>query len=208
MKLSCLQKNLIQGITQVEKAISRNSTLPILSNILLEIDQGRLKFSATNLELAISSWIGARIEKPGSLTIPARIFSSFVSSLPNKKVDLEIKGASLNIKCENSRASIKGLQAKDFPLIPPVKKECEVNLPAPAFKRALSQVIPAVSISDSRPELSGILFKSDGQELALVATDSYRLAEKKLLLKGANPGFKIIIPQRTALELDRKSTRL
>lgn len=204
MKLSCLQKNLIQGITTVEKAIAKNSTLPILNNILLEVDKGRLKFSATNLEIAIISWVGAKILKPGELTIPAKILSNFINSLPSKKIDLESKANSLEIKCENFKVNIKGLTAKDFPLIPRIKKDPITRVSSPNLKRGLAQVISSAAISDSRPELSGILFKIEGQELKLVATDSYRLAEKKIFLKEKpKEDVSIIIPLRAAYELIR-----
>lgn len=204
MKLSCLQKNLIQGINTVEKAIARNSTLPILNNILIEVDKGRLKLSATNLEIAIISWVGAKISKPGQLTIPARILSNFVNSLPSKKVDLENKANSLEIKCENFKVNIKGLTAKDFPLIPRIKKDPVIKISSPNLKRGLGQVISSAAISDSRPELSGVLFKTQGQELKLVATDSYRLAEKKIFLREKpKQDISLIIPLRTAYEINR-----
>lgn len=204
MKLSCLQKNLFSGISIVEKAITKNSTLPILENILLTVEKGRLHFSATNLEIAITSWVGGKIVKTGALTVPAKILSNFVASLPNKKVDLESKGNILQVKCENYKVNIKGLPAKDFPLIPKIKKDPIIKLSPPSFKRALSQVAASAAISESRPELSGVFIKADGQEAKIAATDSYRLSEKKIFLREkTRQEFSLILPGRTAYELIR-----
>jgi DNA polymerase-3 subunit beta len=206
MKLSCLQKNLNRGITIVEKAISRNTTLPILSNILFETDRGRLKLSATDLEIGINCWVGAKIEKPGRITIPAQILSGFVNSLPNKKINLSVQGNNVNLRCENFKVLIKGLPAKDFPLIPKIKEKPLLALPVPAIQRALTQVISAAASTQTRPEISGVLLVFEDDEVRFVATDSYRLAEKKIRNKQkiSNPNpIEMIIPARTIQELIR-----
>ena len=206
MKLSCLRKNLNSGLQTVERAIAKNSTLPILDNILLETDRGRLKCSATNLELAVIARVGSKIVKPGRITVPSRIISSLVGSLPNKKIDLEVKGNSLFVSSEGGKSKIKGLPAKDFPLIPTIKEKATMSIGAPVLKRALSQVVSSASVSESRPELSGVFWKVNGQDLRLVATDSYRLAEKKIFLREKQKEFSFILPLKTSNELVRLLT--
>lgn len=204
MKLSCTQINLNKGLSIVEKVISKNSTLPILANILLETDKGRLKLSATDLEIGINFWLGAQITKTGSITVPARLLSGFVNSLPNKKIDISSLGNNLNLKCESFKAIIKGLSSKDFPLIPKIKEKPLTSIPIPLLYRAFSQSTPAVSLSQTRPEISGIFVGFSNNEIKIAATDSYRLAEKKLQTKQKfDKDISIIIPSRTVYELTR-----
>lgn len=204
MKLSCTQINFNKGLSITEKAVSKISTLPILGNILLETDKGRLKLSATDLEIGIIYWLGAQIQTQGSITVPARLLSGFVNSLPNKKINILSRGHNLNLKCESFKASIKGLNAKDFPLIPKIKEKPLVSLPIPLLCRAFSQVTPAVAVSQTRPEISGVSICFDGQEVKIAATDSYRLAEKKIQNKNkVDQLISIIVPSRTIYELIR-----
>jgi len=204
MKLFCTQKNLNKNLNIVEKAISRNTTLPILNNILFETDKGRLKLSATDLEIGINCWTGARIEKTGKVTVPARLLSNFISSLPNKKIDISLRGSVLNLKCENFKVSIKTLPAKDFPLIPKIQEKALACLAVPALQRALGQVVSAVAVSQTRPEISGALMCFNNQEVKIAGTDSYRLAEKKIRLKtSASKPISIIVPARTIHEIVR-----
>ena len=204
MKLFCTQSNLNKSLGIVEKAISRSSTLPILSNILLETDKGRLKLSATDLEIGINLWLGSQIDKPGNITVPARLLLNFINSLPNKKIDISTRGNTLNLKCEQFKASIKGLSAKDFPLIPVIKEKPLAVVSVPSFQRALSQVVSAVSVSQTRPEISGVLMQFKDKEIKIAATDSYRLAEKKVLTrKKVAKEVSLIVPARTIHELIR-----
>ncbi|MFH1392178.1 MAG: DNA polymerase III subunit beta [bacterium] len=205
MKLSCMQTNFNKALNITEKAISKTSTLPILANILLETDKGRLKLSATDLEIGIIYWLGAQIQTHGSITIPARLLSSFVNSLPNKKIDILGRGNNLNLKCESFKASIKGLSSKDFPLIPKIKEKPLVSLPIPVLYRAFSQVTPATAVSQTRPEISGVFICFSNQEIKIAATDSYRLAEKRIQNTNKKLGqpISIIVPSRTIYELIR-----
>jgi len=217
MKLLCLQENFNHALIIGEKIISKSINLPILSNILLETDQGRLKISSTNLEIGITSWIGAKIEKEGALAVPVKPLSSFIASLPNKKINLEINKSVLNIKCGSMEANIKGLSAEDFPLIPQIKEPYFIKIKSQILKNALSQVIPAAAISETRPEITGVFFnfnKTKSDRLILAATDSYRLAEKTVKLKNTSDIKEekqdkkasektIIIPRVTVQELIR-----
>jgi len=204
MKIICLQENLKNNLNIVQNIIGRNLTLPILNNLLLETENGRLKISATNLEIGINTWTSGKIEKEGSITCPAKIFYSFISNLPNKKIEINTKDNNLSIKCENYKANLKGLPADDFPLIPKIKEPALLEIDSVKLKEALSQIVGAAAVSESRPEISGIFFKFDKNNLVLAATDSFRLAEKIIFSAASkNNNQDLIIPQRTIQELIR-----
>lgn len=206
MKVSCTQENLLKAVSIVDKIISPNLTLPILGNILFVVDNRRLKISGTNLEIGINSWVGAKIEKPGSITVPSRILINYISQLPKKRIDLVVSKNLLTVECENFKASINGLGSKDFPIIPQIKEKPQIILKASLFQKALSQVVSAVAPDESRPEISGVLVSIDNDSLKLVGTDSYRLAEKRIKFKTDSLVQKFILPSRTVYELIRIMT--
>ena len=206
MKIICLQENLKQNLNLAQNIVGRNLTLPILNNLLLQTEGGRLKISATNLEIGINIWTPGKIEKEGALTVPAKILAGFVNNLPSgKKVEIETKSNNLLIKCENYRATIKGLPADDFPIIPKIKDEIISEFDSQTLKTGLEKVAAMAAVSELRPEITGILFKFEKENLRLAATDSFRLAE--YILTGLNKKTKkdesFIIPQRTIQELVR-----
>lgn len=204
MKIICLQENLKNNLNITQNIIGRNLTLPILNNLLLETEKGRLRVSSTNLEIGINTWTSCKVEKEGAVTCPAKILAGFVNGLPNKKVELEVKNNTLTIKCENYKANLKGLPADDFPIIPQIKEPVSMEIKNSVFKEGLSQVVGAASLSESRPEIAGILLKPGKNDLKLVATDSFRLAEKKIFDVDKKAEFnQLIIPQRTVQELIR-----
>ena len=208
MKIICLQENFKKGLIDVSGITGKNLTLPILNNILLSADKKQLKLSTTDLEMAITSQIPCKIEKEGSITIPAKLLVNFINNLPNKKIDINIKNNTVFLKCENYNSSIKGLDAKDFPIIPKIKNEAILEIDSYEFKSALEQVIGFVSVSDIRPEISGVLFNfNNGKKIKLVATDSFRLGEKTLNIKEIkikkDEIKSIIIPYKTIQELIR-----
>lgn len=208
MKFVCLQENLKASLNLAQNIIGRNLTLPILNNLLLETESGRLKISSTNLEIGINTWTSGKVEKEGSITCPAKIIAGFINNLPNKKIELEVRGDTLNIRCENYRASLRGLSAEDFPIIPKIKEAAIAEMSTQALKDGLLQVVGSASLSESRPEITGILFSFKQNELKLVATDSFRLAEKIIFDAGKKNKEEIsfIIPQRTVQELIRMLT--
>lgn len=188
----------------VSRVAGKNINLPILNNILIKTEKGNIKLVATNLEIGIICAIRGKIESEGSFTVDSKIISDYINLLPNKKVSLELKDKNLQIECDNYKTKIKGLSAEEFPLIPEIEKNIYYGVDAAEFKKALSQAIFAVSTSESRLELSGVLFSFDKNGLTVAATDSYRLAEKKVKIK-TNGGEerKIIIPAKTIHELIR-----
>lgn len=205
MKISLTQENLNKALTSVGRIVGGRASLPVLANVLLSTDKNRLRLSTTNLEIGINYWIGAKVEKTGSLTVPARLLSEYVASLPAGNIELEAEKNNLHITAAQNESTINGIAASEFPSIPVVGKATPINLPAASLKAALTQVLPAASVDDARPVLNGVYVFSRSSELVLVATDSYRLAEKKLKLdqKSIKDNLKVIIPARTLGELVR-----
>jgi len=206
MKLSCLQENLNKGLSVVGRAVATRTTLPITNNVLLATDQSRLKLVATNLEMAISCWIGAKVEEEGTITIPARLLTEFVSSLPSDRVDISLtpRTKSLGLKCARFEARISGVDAKDFPPIPKVDEGITTKVEVEALRQGISQVVFAAATEESRPVLTGVNAEFDGDLLTLAAADGFRLAVYKLALAvPVSQKTEVIIPARTLAELNR-----
>jgi len=206
MKLSCLQENLNHGLNIVGRAVATRTTLPVTNNVLITTDQSRLKLAATNLEMAISCWIGAKIEEEGSITIPARLLTEFVNSLPNDKVDINLteQTKTLELKCARFEARISGVDAKDFPPIPKVEDGINTKVEVDALRQGISQVVFAAASDESRPVLTGVDAQFEGDVLTLAAADGFRLAVYKLpIASPVSEKIEVIIPARTLGELNR-----
>lgn len=206
MKFSCLQENLKKGINIIEKitgSYQGAAMLPILNNILLDAQKGQIKLSSTNLEIGINMWISGKIEKPGSITIPVKLFSNFINNLPNKIIDIEGQNNVIKIKCGNFKANIKGLNSKDFPIIPQIKEDVFEEISNEELKNGLSQTINCVAISETRPEISGVLMNFTKPDIKIVATDSFRLAEKIIKPRKKTKEKSIILPLKTSQEIIR-----
>jgi DNA polymerase-3 subunit beta len=184
--------------------ISSRTALPILGHILLKTDKGRLKLSATDLEIGINTWIGAKVEKEGVITVPGRLLSDFIATCDDKKVTLTVEKQELALKSEKYQAKIKGTNAEEFPLIPAVKGGDALELPADLLFQAISQVVIACAIDETRPVLAGVLIKVNDNKIKIVSTDSYRLAEKIIIPeKKLDFNQEIIVPAKTMNELTR-----
>lgn len=209
MKLFCSQDELENALNIVNKAISSNNTLPVLNNILIKAEGKKLYFSATNLEIAISCNFEADVRSEGAITIPAKLITSYVSLLTDEKIELSMgDGMSLVIKSSSSTTKIKGISSDEFPLIPKVDAEHSFMVGTGDFDVAIAETVFSASTNISRPVLSGVFFAIDGGQLKMVATDSYRLAEKKLILdKKIEGSFSCIIPARTISELGKITNR-
>jgi len=203
MKLSLTQENLSKALGSVGRMVSSRATLPVLANVLLATDGNRLRLSATNLEVGINYWVGSKIEGEGSVTVPARLLADFVSNLPAGNINLETNGAILTVSSPHYESRINGIAADDFPTIPQVASDPVVQINSQMFKDALAQVIVAASLDEARPVLAGVFLHTQDGELLMAATDSYRLAEKKLRLPEETNDFKVIVPARTMQELLR-----
>jgi DNA polymerase-3 subunit beta len=206
MKLSCLQENLNRGLGVVGRAVATRTTLPITNNVLLATEKSRLKLAATNLEMAISCWIGAKVEEEGAITVPARLLSDFISSLPSEKVDISLspQTKTLGLKCARFEARISGIDAKDFPPIPKVAEGIATKVEVEAIRQGITQVVFAAATEESRPVLTGVDAKFEGDSVTLAAADGFRLAVYKLpLAEPVGQEAEVIIPARTLAELNR-----
>lgn len=206
MKLSCLQENLDRGLNIVSRAVPAKSTLPALSNVLLTTDQGRLKLAATNLEVAISCWIGAKVEEEGSITVPANLLTEFVRSLPNDRIDLSLsqRTRTVNLHCARFEANIKGIDAEEFPTLPSTGDGFKILVDAPTLHDTIAQVVFAAAADDSRPVLTGVLVTFNGSTMTLVAADGFRMAVRNSPLGApVEEEVSIIVPARALRELGR-----
>ena len=170
MKVSCLQENLAKGLSIVGRAVASRSTLPVLSNVMLATDNGRLKLSATNLELGINCWVGAKVEDEGATTVPARLLTDFVNSLPPEQIDVElsVRTQTLNARCARFEANIKGIDAQEFPIIPTLEDgESAIRLEPEDLRHMIDQVVFAAATDESRPILTGVLARFDGERLTM-----------------------------------------
>lgn len=210
MRLSILQENLAKGLSIVGRAVSSRSTLPVLGNILLSTDEGRLKLAATNLEVGVSAWLGAQVEDDGAITLPARLLTEWVSSVPAERIDLEmvVRTMSVNLKCARFESNIKGIDASEFPLIPTADGERALGLQPAVLRQIIDQVaFAAADAKDtSRPSLTGVLARFEGDRLTLAATDGYRLSLRRTTLGAAVPAdHSVIIPARSLQDVSRIS---
>lgn len=208
MQLSCLQENLNRGLSVVQRAVATRTTLPITQNVLISTDNSRLKLAATNLDIAISTWIGAQIEDEGTITIPARMLSEFVNSLPPERIDitLEEQTTGLDLKCARFQAHINGQDAEDFPAIPSVTEGVIGRVSPDVLRDAINRVAFAAATEDSRPVLTGIKVEIAGDSFTFAAADGFRLAvyEGKLAEPIADTeSLEFIIPARALLEVNR-----
>jgi len=204
MKLLILQEKLKQGLNIIERISSKSLTLPILNNILISTEKSFLNLAATDLEIGINWWVLTKTEKEGKITIPSRLFSNFISLLPNKKISLELKDNNLFIECENYKTKIKGLSAEEFPIIPKITDGDVISIEASSFCKSLNQIADIAVPSTARPEISGIYFLFQKNLIIMAATDSFRLGEKKIFLKNNSSlgkEYSLILPQKTAKEL-------
>lgn len=207
MKITCKQQDLSRGLSAVSHAVSSRSTLPILANILVATDHGRLKLSATNLEIGINCWVDAQVHEEGATTVPAKLLTDFVNSLPQASVDINVPEGSntMSIKSLRSSANIKGMDASEFPLIPSAEGgEEPVLLDAALLKEMIKEVAFAAADDDSRPVFTGVLVQVSDEKITFAAADAFRLAVRVAPLPGDDhPRGDILIPARTLTELER-----
>jgi len=207
MKLTCLQENLAKGLGIVSKAVSVRSTLPVLGNVLLATDEGRLKLAATNLELGITCWIGARVEEKGSITVPSRTLVDMVNAFAAEQVTMELnlRNKTLRLTCGRSEANIKGIDAQEFPLIPGAEPD-GISIPADLLREMINKTAFAAATDESRPILTGVLIKFEGQELVMAAADGFRLSVSTgTLERPVEEPITLIVPANSLKELSRIS---
>lgn len=192
MKLQVTQENLNKALGAVARVANGRNALPILSNVLLKTVNNRLSLAATNLDIAITYYTGAKVQTEGSITVPARLMQDFVSSLPSGVIELDLEDYKLHVKTDQYTSTINGVSAEEFPVMPTITEGVSWSIPAPDLKKALQQVAMAASTDESRPVLTGVRLHSVEGVLYMAATDSYRLAEKRLGVKQAD--VSLLIP--------------
>lgn len=206
MKLSCLQENLARGLSVVGRAVASRSTLPITQNVLLSTEQSMLKISATDLNMAMTTWIGAQVEEEGAITVPARLLSDFVNSLPPERIDMEVTSQpiGLNIKCVSFESNISGSPADDFPPIPAVEGGLAAKIEPDVLREAIGRVSFAAATEDSRPVLTGVKTEISGDEFKFAAADGFRLAVYSgKLAEPPSEDIEFLIPARVLNEISR-----
>jgi len=202
MKITILKEKLKEGINIVERISQKTFALPILQNTLFHVEKNFLKLTTTNLESGTTWWNLVKVEKEGQICIPTRFFSGLINSLPNKPINLEVSDLVLSLECENYKTKIKGFNPEDFPIIPPIKEGEVLSIDCFGFCQALSQVLDIPSPSLARPEISGIFLSFQSDLVKIVATDSFRLAERKIFLKtNLSKEYSLILPQGAAREI-------
>jgi DNA polymerase III subunit beta len=205
VKLSVMQENLARGLSVVSRAVSTRSTLPVLANVLLRTEDGGLKLTATNLEIGITYWVPGKIETDGAITVPARLLTDLVNSLPSsERVDLELGAAELlHIECGRFATHVKGIDAEEFPAIQTAGDRPTTRISQRLLREALEETIFAAATDEARPILTGVLARFEGERLTLAAADNYRIAVKSLPTLDPVPETSVVVPARALAELVR-----
>lgn len=204
MKIISTQENLSKGLNVVSHITQKNISLPILNNVLIKTENGIIKFITTNLEIGIICQVRGRVDEQGSFTVNAKTLTEYISYLPKEKVEMKTDKQQIQIYTEKSQTKINGLPEDDFPLIPVIERKEKIVVDSKELKKAIQNTSFAASTDSTRIEISGILFKIDSDSFYLVATDSYRLAERKIKLKEKKCNEReVIIPIKTLQEVAR-----
>lgn len=208
MKFSLLQENFNTALTHVSRFVSVKSQLPILSNILLATDQGRLKLSATNLELGINYWLGAKIVSEGTITLPAKDITEFVSYLPAGKIDLDLDDKNLlTLISAKAQSSFTTMSSTDFPVLPSINPKTKFEIDLSLLTQSIGQIAFSAATDDTRPVLTAIYCRFTPDSLTLAATDGFRLSVKELKLvnplslKKDTDALVFLIPNRSLTEV-------
>lgn len=203
MNVTCTQENFSKGLQLVSRVATTKSSLPVLANILLQTKDGQLRLAATDLEIGVVTTIGAKVITDGAITLPARLLVDFVLNNTDPTLQIGVENGEANIRSERHVATVKGMDASEFPLIPLVTDAQSITLPAKALRNGLRDVLFAAAVDDARPVLNGICIHIREKTMILAATDSYRLAERKIPLKTSVPDASLLLPVRAAQELTR-----
>ena len=205
MIVSVLQENLARSLNIVTKAVDGNPPLPVLANVLLETEDSRLKLSATNLEMSITAWIGARVEQAGSITLPARTFSELVGSLSRERVDFRLDASThtMQVRCGIQTSNVRGIDAAEYPPINH-NEEIDLHMEGKTLNEMIVQTAFAAAREQNRPILTGIYLQLEGETMTMAAADGYRLAVRTASIdKSFDARRDMVIPARTMTELAR-----
>lgn len=199
MKLQVTQENLSKALNTVARIANNRGTLPVLANVLLKTTGNRLSISATNLDVAITRFIGSKVSEEGAVTVPARLMHDFISSLPSEIINLELEDNKLHISADKYKSTINCIAADEFPSMPEIKKGQNITLPADTLKAGLQEVLVAASTDEARPVLTSVFLHNHKDKITIVSTDSYRLAEKSLL--NSKKEISLLIPANALSEM-------
>ncbi|TRZ77161.1 DNA polymerase III subunit beta [bacterium] len=202
MQIECLRETILEKVSFLQGAVGRNLSLPILNNVLIKVEDGRIKLSTTNLEIGMTAWIGGKVEESGEITVPVKILANILNNISSEKVILKSNGDNLTVKGDNSKVMLKGMEGKDFPIIPSIKDGFELKLPADKVKMAINKTIFSVSVNETRPELTGILIDIDEKNVNFVGTDSVRLSKFSIEIdQPIGDSKSVIVPSKTMSEV-------
>lgn len=207
MYIAIIQADLKRALSTALRAVAGKSTLPVLSNVLLATDAGRLKIAATNLDIGLTCWIGGNIEDEGAVTVPAKLLNDVIGGLPNDRVNLTLdsRTQTLNVTCARFEANIKGIEADEFPVIPTIQDRAPTaSFPPALLREAIDQIAFAAATDDTRPVLTGVLIRMRGSQASFSAADGFRLAQRTMELPTAvSDVVELIVPARALQELGR-----
>ncbi len=206
MKLECLQQNLAEGLAVVGRVVPTKSTLPVLSNVLLSVQNGELLLAATDLEKGVAHRVPATVEREGQITLPSRLLSDYVALLDHGQtiaLELNERTHKVHLKCGRYEANVAGIDAEDFPPLPTVSGGASLEMAAATLKQAIGEVVFAAAPDDTRPVLAGVLMRVAGDQLTLAAADGFRLAVRTVTLNAPVGDLQMIVPARTLNEVAR-----
>jgi DNA polymerase III subunit beta len=205
VKLSVMQENLARGLSVVSRAISTRSTLPVLANVLLRTEDGGLRLTTTNLEIGLVYWVPAKVDADGATTVPAKLLTDLVTSLPGgSKVELETgANETLHLTAGPFQSHLKGIDADEFPSIQAVGERPTTRIAQDVLKRALEETAFAAATDEARPILTGVLWRFDGDSVTFAAADNYRIAVKTIPILDPVSEMSVVIPARALTELMR-----
>ncbi|MBC8099006.1 MAG: DNA polymerase III subunit beta [Armatimonadetes bacterium] len=211
MRISVLQENLAKGLSLVSRAIESRPSMPVLSNVLLKTEDARLKLVAVNMSLGLSitCWIGAKVEREGAITLPAKTLADLVNSLSPEKVDLNLDLATLTLqlRCGATKANIKGINADEFPPVPDTVDGGDFSVQGKVLKEMILQTVFAAATEDQRPILTGIFTELDGNLMTMAAADGYRLALRETDIEQTfEQPVTMVIPAKALTEVARAIT--
>lgn len=204
MKIEILQETLSKALNHVVKAVAARPNIPVLANVLIQTEKGKIKLSSTNLEIGINAWVGADIKEEGSITVSARLLSDFINSIKPGKLTLEQNNQTFEVKSVDNNAQFFIIPAEDFPNVPQAEKEPVMTLNAYTFAKSISKTVFASALDDSRPVLTGILFEAQNKNLRMVGVDGFRLSKVEVLTgKDVPEAFKEIVPSKSLQEIEK-----
>ncbi len=202
MQFTVLQENFQKGLALVSRAVNNRSPLPVLSNLLIRTDKGRVKITSSDLQITISSWVGAKVDQPGEITVPAKILIDFVNQLSDEKIELTLDGSNLRVTTDKAKANLTTIPASEFPNLELPEDGDKLIIKSSELVKAISQVQFASAADESRPVLTGVFLKAEGKTLVIACTDGYRMAEYKLALESeVSSEVRCVIPAKAFTDI-------